>query len=298
VRIADLFSNSTEPVFSFEFFPPQTEEGRGALLRTVSELAGLRPGFVSVTYGAGGSTRERTIDLVSTIKRHIGLETMAHLTCVGSNRGELAAVLQRLTEAGIENVIALRGDPPRGGTEFVPHPDGLAHASDLVRMIRSHYPRLCIAAAGYPEKHVEAKSAEEDLGFLALKVREGAEVVLTQLFFDNSRYFDFIERVRAAGITVPVVPGIMPITNVAQIERFTKLCGASIPAELRRRLEPVRDDADAVARIGVEHAVVQCEELMRRGAPGIHFYTLNRSGSTREILQRLKASAPWRERRY
>jgi methylenetetrahydrofolate reductase (NADPH) len=287
VRIAELFSTSTEPVFSFEFFPPQTEEGRGALLRTVGELAALRPGFVSVTYGAGGSTRDRTIDLVSTIKRDIGLEAMAHLTCVGSSRSELAAVLERLTNAGVENVIALRGDPPRGETEFVPHPDGLAHASDLVRMIRARHPQLCIAAAGYPEKHVEAKSAEEDLEFLALKVREGAEVVLTQLFFDNTRYFDFVERARAVGVTAPIVPGIMPITNVAQIERFTKLCGASIPAELRHRLEPVRDDAEAVARVGVEYAVVQCEELLGRGAPGIHFYTLNRSGSTREILTRL-----------
>ena len=287
MRIAELFSTSTEPVFSFEFFPPQTEEGRGALLRTVGELAALRPGFVSVTYGAGGSTRDRTIDLVSTIKKDIGLEAMAHLTCVGSSRSELAAVLERLTNAGVENVIALRGDPPRGETEFVPHPDGLAHASDLVRMIRARHPQLCIAAAGYPEKHVEAKSAEEDLGFLALKVREGAEVVLTQLFFDNTRYFDFVERARAVGVTAPIVPGIMPITNVAQIERFTKLCGASIPAELRRRLEPVRDDAEAVVRVGVEYAVVQCEELLGRGAPGVHFYTLNRSGSTREILTRL-----------
>jgi len=297
VRIADLFSSSTEPVFSFEFFPPQTEEGRGALLRTVSELAALRPGFVSVTYGAGGSTRDRTIDLVSTIKRDIGLEAMAHLTCVGSSRAELAAVLERLCDAGVENVIALRGDPPRGEKEFVPHPEGLAHASDLVRMIRARHPRLCIAAAGYPEKHIEARDADEDLGYLALKVREGAEVVLTQLFFDNARYFDFVERARAIGITVPIVPGIMPITNVAQIERFTKLCGASIPAALRQRLEPVREDAEAVARIGVEHAFVQCGELLGRGAPGVHFYTLNRSGSTREILQKLTASAPWRLRR-
>jgi len=297
VRIADLFRIRKEPIFSFEFFPPQTEEGRGALLRTVGELAALRPGFVSVTYGAGGSTRDRTIDLVSTIKRDIGLETMAHLTCVGSSRGELAAVLERLIEAGVENVIALRGDPPQGEKDFSPHPDGLAHASDLVRMIHTRHPQLCIAAAGYPETHIEAKSAEEDLGFLGLKVREGAEVVLTQLFFDNARYFDFVKRARAIGITVPIVPGIMPITNVAQIERFTKLCGASIPAELRRRLEPVRDDTGAVVRIGVEHAVVQCEDLLRRGAPGIHFYTLNRSGSTREILQKLKASAPWRPNR-
>lgn len=294
MRIADIFTSRTEPVFSFEFFPPQTDEGRDALLSTVSELGALRPGFVSVTYGAGGSTRDRTLELVSTIKNRIGLEAMAHLTCVGSSRGELASVLDRLAAAGIENVIALRGDPPRGQTAFVPHPDGLAHASDLIRLIRRRNPSLCIAAAGYPETHVEASSAKEDLAYLVLKVREGAEVVITQLFFDNERYFDFVARARAAEISVPIVAGIMPITNVSQIERFTKLCGASIPAALRRRLDPVRDDAQAVAKIGIEYAVSQCEELLRRGARGIHFYTLNRSTSTREILERLMRSEPWR----
>jgi len=294
VRIANLFATRTEPVFSFEFFPPQTDEGRDALLRTVSELGALRPGFVSVTYGAGGSTRDRTIELVSTIKNSIGLEAMAHLTCVGSSRDDLRTVLDRLSAAGIENVIALRGDPPRGATTFVPHAGGLAHASDLIEMIRDRCPALCIAAAGYPETHVEATSAEEDLAYLALKVRRGAEVVITQLFFENSRYFDFVSRARAVGITTPIVPGIMPITNVAQIERFTKMCGASIPSSLRLRLEPARNDPEAAARIGVEHAVAQCEELLKRGAPGVHFYTLNRSGSTRDILVTLMRSLPWR----
>jgi methylenetetrahydrofolate reductase (NADPH) len=294
MRISELFTRPAGPVFSFEFFPPQTDEARDALLRTAAELASLEPGFVSVTYGAGGSTRDRTIELVTYIKRRIGLEAMAHLTCVGSSRNELSAVLDRLESAGVENVIALRGDPPRGQTQFVAHPEGLAHGSDLVRMIREQRRPFCIAAAGYPETHLEAESADADLDYLVLKVREGAEVIITQLFFDNTSYYEFVARARARGITVPIVPGIMPITNVAQIERFTKLCGASIPPALRAQLEPIRDDAEAVAALGVEHATRQCEELLSRGAPGVHFYTLNRSRSTRDILSSLKKNPPSR----
>ena len=288
MRISELFARKAGPVFSFEFFPPQTDEGRDALLRTIAELAALEPGFVSVTYGAGGSTRDRTIELVSHIKGRVGLEAMAHLTCVGSSRQELSAVLDRLEAGGIENVIALRGDPPRGQTQFVVHPDGLANGSDLVLMIRTQKRPFCIAAAGYPETHLEAVSPQTDLEHLALKVRSGAEVIITQLFFDNACYFDFVARARALGVTVPIVAGIMPITNVAQIERFTKLCGASIPESLRRRLEPIREDAEAVAAVGVEHATRQCEGLLAGGAPGVHFYTLNRSRSTRDILSNLK----------
>jgi methylenetetrahydrofolate reductase (NADPH) len=280
-------------VFSFEFFPPKTEDGRDALLGTVAELAPLEPGFVSVTYGAGGSTRDRTIDLVTTIKGRLGLEAMAHLTCVGSSRADLTAVLDRLEAAAVENVIALRGDPPQGTTDFVPHPDGLAHASDLVAMIRAQGRPFCLAAAGYPETHVEAESPAADLDYLGLKVRSGAEVIITQLFFDNACYYSFVERARLAGVTVPIVPGIMPITNVAQIERFTKLCGATIPAALRDRLAAIREDVEAVVQLGVDHAVAQCEDLLRNGVPGVHFYTLNRSRSTRDILERLKASRPW-----
>jgi methylenetetrahydrofolate reductase (NADPH) len=225
---------------------------------------------------------------VTTIKRRTGIETMAHLTCVGSSRSDLDAVLDRLVSGGIENVIALRGDPPAGETDFRPHPEGLAHASDLVRMIRAARRPLCLAAAAYPEGHVECVSADEDLAHLVDKVEAGAEVLITQLFFDNRFYFDFVARARAAGITVPIVPGIMPITNLAQIERFTRMCGAEIPAPLHSRLEPHRDDAEAVARIGVEHATAQCRELLARGAPGVHFYTLNRSDSTRQILETLR----------
>jgi methylenetetrahydrofolate reductase (NADPH) len=221
VRISSLFGPG-RPVFSFEFFPPRTTEGERLLERTLTDLRGLQPDFVSVTYGAGGSTRDRTIDLVSRIKRETGLETMAHLTCVGSSRTELESVLDRFEQAGVENVIALRGDPPAGDHEFRPHPDGLAHASDLVRMIRDRKRPFCVAAACYPETHTEAPSGEADLAHLVEKVRAGVDVLVTQLFFDNEFYFRFVERARAAGINVPIVAGIMPITNLGQIERFTR----------------------------------------------------------------------------
>ena len=290
MRISELFKDAKRPVFSFEFFPPQTDEGRNSLLQTITELAPLEPGYVSVTYGAGGSTRDRTIELVSYIKANVGLEAMAHLTCVGSSRGELTTVLDRLEAAGVENVIALRGDPPRGQKDFVPHPDGLAHGSDLVRMIREQGRPFCVAAAGYPEMHIEAADAKSDLDYLELKVSSGAEVIITQLFFDNTCYYDFVAKARARGVRVPIVPGIMPITNVAQIERFTKLCGATIPQPLRDRLEHVREDAEAVVQLGIEHATEQCRDLLSNGAPGVHFYTLNRSRATRDIVQRLKTN--------
>jgi methylenetetrahydrofolate reductase (NADPH) len=290
MRIAELFTPGAKPVFSFEFFPPKTEEGHASLIATIRELAELSPSFVSVTYGAGGSTRERTIELVSYIKRELGIEAMAHLTCVGSSRAELSAILNRFESAKIENVIALRGDPPAGESNFRPHPDGLSHASDLVRMIREQRRPFCVAAAAYPESHVESPSPEEDLRYLVQKVDAGVDVLITQLFFENSRYFDFVARARQAGISVPIVPGIMPVTNVAQIERFTRLCGATIPPMLRERLDPARGDAEAVVRIGIEHATAQCRDLLAGGAPGVHFYTLNRSRSTYTILKQLRAT--------
>ncbi len=289
MRIRQLFE-AAEPVFSFEFFPPASDRGREDLLATIAELQPLQPGFVSVTYGAGGSTRDRSVELVSHIKNRVGLETMAHLTCAGSSRRELRSVLDQLEAAGIDNVIALRGDPPAGSDAFVPHPEGPAHASDLVAMIVEEQRPFCLAVACYPEVHKEAADAREDLDFLALKLNAGASFAITQLFFDNRFYFDFVARATAAGIEAPIVPGIMPITNVAQIERFTKMCGASIPEELWAELEAQREDADAVARIGIEHAGRQCRELLAAGVPGIHFYTLNRSRSTRDILTNLRAS--------
>lgn len=290
MRISQLLATQ-KPIFSFEFFPPKTPQGEEALFRTIDALRPLEPGFVSVTYGAGGSTREKTIDWVARIKHELGIEAMAHLTCVGAGREELRRILQCLAERGIENVLALRGDPPRDQPHFRPTTNGFAHASDLIRFIRFEGFDFCLGGAAYPEGHVEAVNLETDLRHLRTKVEAGAEFLITQLFFDNRFFFDFLARARACGITVPVLPGIMPITNLAQIERFTQMCGASIPRNLRARLEAVRNDESAVRAVGVEHATAQCRELLARGVPGIHFYTLNQSPATRAILQELRGGA-------
>ncbi len=288
MRIIDCFGNG-RPVFSFEFFPPKTEEGLHNLYSTIGYLAELNPSFVSVTYGAGGSTRDLTVDLVGRIKAEIGLETMAHLTCVGHSAEEIAGVLDRLQGNGIENVLALRGDPPRGETQFVRPENGFGYAQELVRFIRSRYD-FCVAGACYPERHPEAADAETDLAHLKEKVDAGAEFLVSQLFFDPAVYFRFVERARAIGITVPILPGIMPVTNVSQLERFTTMCGASIPEELRDRLDRVRNDEQAVVCEGISWATRQCRELLEGGAPGIHFYTLNRSLSTRMVYLNLQRS--------
>jgi methylenetetrahydrofolate reductase (NADPH) len=286
MRIRDCFQPG-RPVFSFEFFPPKTEEGVANLYRTIEELAELRPSFVSVTYGAGGSTRELTVDLTARIRREIGVEAMAHLTCVGHSAAELAAVLDRLQAAGVENVLALRGDPPRGETRFVRPADGFGYAAELARFIRSAWD-FCLGGACYPEGHPETADAEAGLEHLRAKVEAPIDFLVTQLFFDPAHYFAFVDRARGAGITVPIVPGIMPVTNVAQLERFTGLCGASIPGALRTRLDRVRDDDAAVVEVGIDWATEQCRALLAGGAPGVHFYTLNRSHSTRRVFERLR----------
>jgi methylenetetrahydrofolate reductase (NADH) len=275
------------PSISFEFFPPKDQEGVVRLFETVTRLKVFAPTYVSVTYGAGGSTRKLTVDLVCRIKREVGLEAMAHLTCVGATQAEISEVLEQLRDGAIDNVIALRGDPPRGQTSFVVTEGGFAHANELIDYMRSRY-SFCIAAACYPEKHPEASSIADDILRAKQKVEAGAEYLITQLFFDNKDYFSFVSRAREIGIKVPIVPGIMPITNLSQIKRFTAMCGASIPAELLARLEATGGDNDAVSAIGVEHATAQCRELLSDGAPGIHFYTLNRSTATVDILERLR----------
>ena len=276
-----------QPVFSFEFFPPKTEAGREALVRTIDELKPLSPGYVSVTYGAMGSNRGQVIEIVSEIKNRIGIEAMAHLTCVGHTREELASVLDELAGVGIENVLALRGDPPPG-SDFQATRGGFAHASDLTALIRDRG-GFCIGGAAYPEVHPDAPDAVADLQNLQTKVAAGSDFLVTQLFFDNRDYFSFLERVREAGIGVPVLPGIMPVTNLGQVKRFTEMCGAALPADLLAALEAAGDDEAAVLEIGVTHALQQCRDLLSAGAPGIHFYTLNKSASTREILTRLRA---------
>jgi methylenetetrahydrofolate reductase (NADPH) len=302
VKISDLLRFARErgePVFSFEFFPPRTDEGVKALFATVEALRPLAPGFVSVTFGAGGSTRARTVELVKRLKLETEIEAMAHVTCVGASRDEIAAILDQFTEAGVQNVLALRGDPPKGEATFTPHPDGFSHASELVAFIRGQPGRwsFCLGAAAYPEGHPETRDLDADLRHLKTKVEAGADFLVTQLFFRNAAYEGFVARARAAGIRVPVLPGIMPFTSVEQVERFTATCGASIPPLLHAAMEVRRSDPDAARDLGVAYASLQCQDLLRRGAPGVHFYTLNRSTSTRAIVAALRAAEPWRDSR-
>jgi methylenetetrahydrofolate reductase (NADPH) len=292
MRIDEFLEASDGPSFSFEFFPPKTEEGERNLRATLTALRELEPDFVSVTYGAGGSTRERTVELTKWIKQDLGMEAMAHLTCVGASVAEVSAVLDGIAEAGIDNVLALRGDPPRGQAEWTPHPEGLHYSTELVDLIRSRYP-LAIGAACFPEIHPQAPDLSHDLRFLKEKVQAGASFLITQLFFDNELYFNFVEEARAIGIDVPILPGIMPITDVKQIKTITDLCGATIPPALLQALEQRAEDRDAVLELGVSYATLQCAELLARGAPGIHFCTLNRSPATRAILTALKLLRPW-----
>jgi methylenetetrahydrofolate reductase (NADPH) len=295
MRIDEIIAAGGDPVFSFEFFPPKTDEGERNLFEALEALRPLEPAFVSVTWGAGGSTREKTIGIVSQIRANHGLEAMAHFTCVGATTDDLHAALRQMRDAGIDNVLALRGDPPRGEERFVATEGGLSYATELTRLAAAEYD-FCLVGACYPEVHPEAPDLETDLARLREKVDAGARVLVTQLFFDNEAYFRFVEDARAAGIEVPIVAGIMPITNAEQIKRFTSMCGATIPAPLLDALEQRRDDPDAVADLGVAYATLQCAELLARGAPGIHFYTLNRSPATRAILSALRLQRPWERR--
>ncbi len=291
MRVDEIIAE-TKPCFSFEFFPPKTDEGYEKLFETVKQLKELEPAFVSVTYGAMGTTREKTIEIVRRIKDEIGIEAMAHFTCVGAGREELHQVLRQIEAAGIESVLALRGDPPQGESEFKPAPGGLSHANELTELIADGYD-FSMGGACYPEVHPEAPDAETDLLQVKKKVDAGAKFLITQLFFDNEAYFDFVTRARDIEINVPIIPGIMPITGAAQIKRFTKMCGAEIPPALGREIETHADDPEACAELGVAYATLQCADLLQRGAPGIHFYTLNRSPATRAILSALKAAQPW-----
>jgi methylenetetrahydrofolate reductase (NADPH) len=279
--------NQGQKIFSFEFFPPKTDEGFAQLYQTIENLKSWNPGYVSVTYGAGGSTRSKTIDLVGRIKGQIELESMAHLTCVGHTADEIRDILDLLKEKGIENILALRGDPPQGEEKFVKTENGFEFGNELVAFIRKNY-SFCLGVAGYPEGHVECPDKSADLENLKRKVDAGADFIVTQLFFNNRYFIEFLERARAIGIQVPIIPGIMPIINAKQTKRFTKMCGASIPSDLLTLLEENQEDTLAIGKIGVEHATRQCEELLKIGVPGIHFYTLNRSKATLNILENLK----------
>ncbi|MEX2195193.1 MAG: methylenetetrahydrofolate reductase [NAD(P)H] [Thermoleophilaceae bacterium] len=291
MRIDQILADR-RPVFSFEFFPPKTDEGMDNLRAALAELKKDGPDFVSVTYGALGTTRGRTVEITRHIKQDLGIEAMAHMTCVGASKEEVCGVLDQVRDAGIENVMALRGDPPQGETEWKPHPGGLMYSTELAQLIRADYD-FAVGAASFPEVHPDAPDMAHDLRFLKEKVESGVNFLITQLFFDNDLYFDFVEQARAAGIDVPIVPGIMPITNFAQIKRITGLCGASIPEQLEGELAARADDPEAVAELGVAYAALQCSDLLARGAPGIHFYTLNKSPATRAILAALRAAHPW-----
>lgn len=286
MRISDQIGRG-RPVFSFEFFPPKTDQAANDLMATVADLQGLhRPDFVSVTYGAGGSTRARTLECVTRIQSELKLNAMAHLTCLAHSESELCEIVGRLIGSGVENILALRGDVPKDDPGALTR-GGFKHANELVAYLEDNY-QVDIGAACYPERHPEATSAEDDMKWLGVKVKAGAAFLITQLFFDNQDYFAFVDRARKAKILVPILPGLMPITNVAQIERFTKMCGAKIPADLHARLQRVKDDPAAVMAAGIEHAITQSRELLERGAPGIHFYTLNKSAATRSVLAAIR----------
>jgi methylenetetrahydrofolate reductase (NADPH) len=291
MRIDELLSQR-RPVFSFEFFPPKTPEGVVALFETVEALKPLAPDYVSVTYGAGGATRDGTTEIATRILRDHGIETMAHLSCVGETREGLAELLERFADAGIENVLALRGDPPRGQEEFVQPEGGLASAADLTGFIRERHD-FAIGGACFPEVHPEAKDLDGDLTYLKTKVDAGATFLITQLFFDNRVYWDFVAAARDRGIDVPIIPGVIPIASFEQVARICKLCDASIPPELEGAMEALGGDKEAEALLGVAYAARQCDELLAGGAPGIHFYALNRAPGVRAVLSALRASRPW-----
>jgi methylenetetrahydrofolate reductase (NADPH) len=285
VKLADLYARPGLTL-SVEFFPPKTEKGEENLFSEIEIIKRLKPSFCSVTYGAGGSTREKTVDLVETIHNGCGLEVMCHLTVVGQSKAEARAILARLKEKGIENLIALGGDPPQGMADWRPHPDGFHHAVELVREARA-VGAFSIAVAGFPEVHPRAVSRESDLQFLKEKVDAGAAAVITQLFFDNDDYYRFVDDLRKLGVTVPIVPGVLPILSASQIRRFTELCCAKIPAKLERELAKVESDDDAAVQMGIDYASHQCEALIKYGVPGLHFYSLNKSYSLSAICKNL-----------
>ncbi len=281
---------TTQPIVrSLEFFPPKDAAGLLTLRQTATSLQHIAPDFVSVTYGAGGTTRDRTAEASAMLKNEFGFTVMPHLTCVGHSRAELGATADQLHQAGFRNIMTLRGDPPKGDTEFRPAPDGLSHASELVQLLKSRHADFCLGVAGYPEKHPEALSLDLDLGHLRRKVDAGAAFITTQLFFDNSVYYRFVEKCRAAGITVPIVPGIMPVLSLKQVRRFTEMCGAHLPPPLITRLEVAAENPDVVEMIGIDWALDQIRGLLANGAPGYHLYIMNRARSALALAAGLAA---------
>jgi len=272
---------------SFELFPPKTEAGEKALFRHVDRLLAFSPSFITCTYGAGGSTQTKTLDIVARVREKAGLPVATHLTCVNRTADQLGEYLTEAWNRGVENVVALRGDPPQGETAFTATEGGFRYANELVEFIRKEFPKFGIAVAGYPEKHVEAPSLEDDLTNLARKVDAGADVVVTQLFYDNADFFRFRDQCTAAGISVPIIPGLLPVTNFAQIQRITSLCGAKLPSDFVAKLESAGDDKQAQFQTGIEQATEQMQQLIDAGVPGVHLYVLNKSEAACKVLAAL-----------
>jgi methylenetetrahydrofolate reductase (NADPH) len=286
--IVSLFAQN-RPLRSLEFFPPKDDAGVAALRSTAEVLQRIAPDFVSVTYGAGGSTRERTAQVCAFLKADFGFTVMPHLTCVGHTRDELHALADQIHGNGFRNIMTLRGDPPKGATTFTPTADGFRYASELAALLKTRHADFCLGVAGYPEKHPEATSLEVDIDNVKRKIDAGGDFVTTQLFFDNDVYFRFVEKCRARGITVPIVPGIMPVLSLKQIQRFTQMCGSTLPQKLIKRLEAAGEHTDAVEAVGIDWALTQIRELLAQGAPGYHLYILNRAKSALALAAGLAA---------
>jgi methylenetetrahydrofolate reductase (NADPH) len=292
MRFAEFYKGATGPHISFEVFPPKTDTALDSLRRVLPELIDLGPSYMTVTYGALGSTRERTLEIAALLRREYRMESVCHLTCVGSSRADLDRILDDIQRAGIENIVALRGDPPRGETTFVPPPDGYSHANELVAHIRSRHgdgsTGFGVAVAGYPEKHIESVDVASDLRHLKNKVDAGADLVITQLFYDNADFFSFVDAARSLGVNKPIVPGLLPVLSAKQVRRITSLCGSKIPPALLAELEAAGDDDSRAEEVGIRQCVAQASELLRRGVPGIHFYVLNKSSHMRRIMEQLR----------
>ncbi len=295
MKIGEILKRGVFSV-SFEFFPPKTEEGERQLFETIKDLKPLKPTFVSVTYGAGGSTRDRTRNVVKRIHEEVGLNVMAHLTCIAHTKKELLDILSDYDRIGIDNILALRGDVPRDRPDFRPPEGACRYAVELVRLIREKFgERFSVGVASYPEGHPESPNMEWEVRFFKEKVSAGADFSITQMFFENSYYYEFLELCEKAGVEIPIIPGIMPITNFKQIRKFASLCGATIPQSLIDRMERVEDKPEEVEKIGVEFAIKQCEDLISNGVPGLHFYTLNKSRATLKIYSAIKGMIPVRD---
>jgi methylenetetrahydrofolate reductase (NADPH) len=289
MRFPGFYNGSTGPHISFEVFPPKTDAAMESLRRVLPELIDLGPSYMTVTYGALGSTRERTLEIAALIKREYRMESACHLTCVGSSCADLDRILDDIRGSGVENIVALRGDPPRGETTFVPPPDGYCHGNELVAHIRSrHAGDFGLAVAGYPEKHIESPDRESDLRHFKNKVDAGADIVITQLFYDNADFFAFVDAARALGVTKPIIPGLLPVLSAKQVRRITSLCGSKIPPSLQADLEAAEEDDGHAEEVGIRQCVAQATELLRRGVPGIHFYVLNKSSHMRRIMMQLR----------